>query len=104
MDDVVRERSIQDGRGVEFLASDGGPDHRKDAGADHSADAQGGQRPRAQGLLQPVFRLFGLRDQLIDRLAREELVRQIVAPGNTGIDASGFKQIPEAPGKRNLSL
>ena len=40
-----------------------------------------GQRPRTKGLLQPMFRLLRLGDQLVNGLAREELVRQVMLPG-----------------------
>ena len=92
MHDEIGQRRVQDRRGIELLAGNGGPDHGEDAGTDDRTDSQGGQRPRAKGFLQPVFRLLRLGDQLVDRLTREELVRQKSAPGDEGIDASGFKQ------------
>jgi hypothetical protein len=105
MHDEIGQRRVQDRRGIELLACDGGPDHGEDAGPNDRANAQGGQRPRAKGLLQPMFRLLRLGDQLVNRLAREELVRQNSAPGDERIDASGFKQKPEtrASAKRNRS-
>ena len=82
MHDVVGERRVEDGRGVELLPGDGGADDGEDAGADDRADAQRGQRPRTERLLQPMFRLLRFGDQLVDGLAREELVRQVNAPGS----------------------
>lgn len=92
MHDEIGQRCVQDRRGIELLPSDGSPDHGEDAGTDDRANAQRRQRPRAEGLLQPMFRLLRLGDQFVDRLTREELVRQNSAPGDEGIDASGFKQ------------
>jgi hypothetical protein len=40
MDDVVRQRAIQDGSGIEFLASDRGANNGEDSGADDRADAE----------------------------------------------------------------
>ena len=99
MHDEVGQRRVEDGRGIELLSGDGGADHGEDAGADDRADAQRRQRPRAERLLQPMLRLLRLGDQLVDGLAREELVRQDDAPRNAEIDASGLKQKPEASGQ-----
>jgi hypothetical protein len=82
MNKVIRERRVQNGRGIEFLSGDCGAHDRKDAGANHGADAQRGQRPRPERSLQPMFRRFRLGDQLVNGLAREELVRQVNAPGS----------------------
>ena len=81
MNDVVRQRAVQDGGGVEFLACDGRPDDGEDARANNRADTEAGERPRAQRLFQPVFGLLRFGDQLVNGLAREELVRQGNAPG-----------------------
>jgi len=78
--DVVSQWRVEDGRGVELLPGDGRSDDGENAGANDCADAEGGQRPRAERLLEPVFRLFRLGDQLVNRLARKELVRQVEAP------------------------
>ena len=81
MHEVVGYRGVQDGRGVEFLPGNRRPHHGEDAGADHGADAKPDQRPRAQRLLKPMFRLLRIGDQLVDGLAREDLVRQVTLPG-----------------------
>ncbi len=81
MHDVVRKRAVQNGCGIEFLTGDGRPYDGEDAGANDRADAEPGERPRPQRLLQPVFRLLRLGDQLVNGLACEELVRQGNAPG-----------------------
>jgi len=58
VDDVVGQRSIEDGRGVELLPGDGRANDGEDAGANDSADAQRRQRPRAERLLEAMLRLF----------------------------------------------
>ena len=50
-DDVVEERRVEDGGGVELLTGDGGADDGEDAGADDGADAESGQRNWAEGFL-----------------------------------------------------
>ena len=87
MDDVVGERRIQDGWGLEFLSGNGGSDNGEDSGADDRADAQRRQRPGPERLFQPMFRLLRLGDQLVNGLTREELVRQVNAPGSGGISS-----------------
>jgi hypothetical protein len=81
MNDVVGERAVQDGWCIELLARDRGADDSEDAGADDGADAESGERPRPERLLEPMFRLLGVGDQLVNGLACEELVRQVDAPG-----------------------
>jgi hypothetical protein len=81
MHDVIRQRAVQDGGGVELLTGDGRPHDGEDARADDRADAEAGERPWAKSLLQPMFGLFRFGDQLVNGLAREELVRQGNAPG-----------------------
>jgi hypothetical protein len=82
--DVVSQWRVEDRRRVELLAGDRRADDGEDARSDDSADAQRGQRPRAKRLLEPMFRVLRFGDQLVDRLAREELVRQNSAPGEAG--------------------
>jgi hypothetical protein len=76
MDDVVQDRGVEDRRGVELFAGDGRADDGKDAGADDRADAESGERPWAERLPQPVFGLFRLPNQFVDRLAGEQLTGQ----------------------------
>ncbi len=40
------------------------------------ADAKSSQRPRAQGLLEPVFRLFGIRNEFVNGLLGKKLAGQ----------------------------
>ena len=62
---------------IELLAGNRRADDREDARANHGADAQRGQRPRPERLLEPVLGLFRVADQLVDRLAGKQLVRQV---------------------------
>ena len=90
MNDVVEQRRVEDGRGIELLPGNGGADDGEDAGADDRADAQRGERPGAERLLEAMLGLLRFGDQLVDGLAAEELVRQISAP-ERGMN-SRFKQ------------
>jgi len=99
MDDEIGEWGVQNGRGIEFLSSDGRADDGENSRSDDGADAQRSQRPRAERLFQPMFGFLRLGDQLIDGLAREDLFRQDDAPRNTEIDASGLKQKAPARSK-----
>jgi hypothetical protein len=90
MHDVVGQRGVEDGGGIELLSGNGGADDGKDAGADDGADAQRGERPGAERFLETMLGLLRFGDQLVDGLAREELVRQISAP-ECGMN-SRFKQ------------
>jgi len=78
--DVIEQRRVQDGRGVELLPGDSGADDGENARADNRSDAQRGERPRAEGFLQPMLGLLRFGDQLVNGLAGEQLVRQISAP------------------------
>jgi hypothetical protein len=99
MHDVVGQRRVEDGRGIELLPGDGRADDGENAGANDRSDAQRGQRPWPEGLFQPMFRLLRIGNQLVNGLACEELVRQLRAPGGAGIGVSGLKQKCEAQGK-----
>jgi hypothetical protein len=76
VDQIIEQRRVKDRRGVELLAGNGRADHSENSGADHRADAQRSQRPRSKRFLEPVFRLFRVRDQLVDGLLGEELAAQ----------------------------
>ncbi len=82
MDEVIGEWRVQNRRGVELLPGDGGSYDGKNARADNGSNAQRGQRPRAKRFLKPMFWLLRFGDQLVNRFAREELVRQGNAPGS----------------------
>ena len=80
MDQVVEQRRINNRRRVELLPGDSGPNDREDARTDNRPNAQRCQRPWPKRLLQPLFRQFGIADELVDRLAGKKLTRQIQAP------------------------
>ena len=69
---VLQQRRIQDGGSLEFLASDGRADNGEDTGSDDRADAQGGEADPAQRFFQAEFRVFTVRNQLVDVLATEK--------------------------------
>src|ERR1035437_7613597 len=100
MHQVIGQRCVQDRRGVELLSGNRRANNGEDAGTNDCADAEAGQRPRPQRLLKPMFRLLRIGDQLVDGLAREELVRQGNAPGSAGISASELKQKQPGESKR----
>ncbi len=79
-DDVVDERRVGDGGVGQLLAGDGGADDGEDARADDRADAERGERPRPEALLQRVLGFFRVADELVDRLAGEELAGQCRSP------------------------
>src|SRR4029077_5444720 len=55
---------------------------RKNAGPDHRANAQSDQTPDPQRLLQPVFGLFGSREQSIDAFGPEQGIHRLLPPTN----------------------
>jgi hypothetical protein len=80
MHDVVSERAVEDGSGIELLPSDGGADDGKDSRANDGANPKPGERPGTEALLEPMFCLLGVGDQLVDGLAGKDLTRQMDAP------------------------
>jgi len=101
--DVVDEGRIGDGGGGKLLAGDGGADDGEDARTDDGADAERSERPRAKGLFQRVRGLGRVADELVNRLAGEELAGQGRSPcrGSFQLSALSF-QFFHAPA-RNLS-
>ena len=61
-------------RTTERVAYDGGAGRGEDAGADGGPDAEGGEVPLVERPFEPG--VFGLGDQVGDRLAGEDLVHQ----------------------------
>jgi hypothetical protein len=78
--DVVGQRGVDEAGGIELLAGDGSADDGEDARANDCPDAKRRQRPRPEGLPEPVFGFFRFPDQLIDRLAGEQLTGQGSGP------------------------
>ncbi len=73
---VIEQRSIQNGGGIELLPRDGGADDGKNPRADHRTDAQRGQRPGAKRFLETVLGELRVADQLVDRFGCEQLLSQ----------------------------
>ena len=73
---VIEQRSIQNGGGIELLPRDGGADNSKDPRTDHRTDAQRGQRPGAKRFLKTVLGELRVADQLVDRFGCEQLLSQ----------------------------
>lgn len=55
-DQIVQQRRIQDGGGVELLPGNSGADDGEDAGANDRADAESGEGDGPKRLFQRVFR------------------------------------------------
>ena len=58
--EVVEQRGVEDGGGVELLAGDGGADDGEDARADDGADAERGKRHGPERLLQACLGILRL--------------------------------------------
>jgi len=69
--DEIDQRRFEWVRDGGLAARDCRPDDGEDAGADDRADAERRERPRPEGFLQLVFRILGIRDQLVDGLAAQ---------------------------------
>ncbi len=50
-----------------------------------------------------MLRILRFGDQLVDGLAREELVRQVNAPGSRGMSASESKQMEAARASQSIT-
>src|SRR6185437_1798624 len=73
MDQELQQRRVQDGGGVELLARNRGADDGEDARADHRANAERGEAPGSERLLQPVLRLLGIGNQLVNGFGAPKL-------------------------------
>jgi hypothetical protein len=80
VDDVVEDRSVEDGGGVELFAGEGRADDGENAGADDGSYAKRGQGKRTEGFPELVLGFFRLGDELVDRLAAKGLAWQSPAP------------------------
>ena len=72
MQDEVENRSIQDGWNGERLAGCRRSRQDENAGADDRANTESRQAPRPEGLVQPLSRLFRVRNKSIDALGAEQ--------------------------------
>src|SRR5579863_8207803 len=73
-DQKVEQGSIENGRSVELLPSNGGADDGENTRADNRANSKSGERDRPQRFLQFSVRLLRVGDQLVDGLATEKLI------------------------------
>src|SRR5260370_23277743 len=67
---------IENGLGFKRLPGDRGADNGKNTRPDHCANAQRYKRPWPQRFFEPMFRLFGVGNQLVDGLLGEILAGQ----------------------------
>src|SRR5271163_2109950 len=65
---------MQEGWGLEKLASGRSAGKDENSRSDDCADAQRGERPRSESFLKPLSWGLGFGDQLVDRLAAEKLI------------------------------
>src|SRR5882762_6227204 len=61
---IFKQGSVQDGRNLQLLSSDGGPDDGENSGTDDSANTEGGEAQPPERLFQSAFRLIRIGDQL----------------------------------------
>jgi len=80
MHDVIEHRRVEDGRGIELFAGDGGADNREDARADDGSDAERCKRDWPKGLLEAGLGVLRLADELIDGFTAKNLGRQSPTP------------------------
>ena len=72
MDQVFEQRSVEDGRGLEFLSGDGSADDGENAGANDSADAERSKAKPAERFLEAGFWIFRVGDKFVDTFAAKE--------------------------------
>ncbi len=72
VDEVLQQRRVEDGGGLELLAGDGGADNGEDAGTDDGANTERGETEPAQRFFQAEFGAFAIGNKLINVLAAEE--------------------------------
>jgi hypothetical protein len=78
----VHDLGMEDRGHFKVFASGGGPGEDEDARADNGTDSESGERPGAERFLQPVAGFCGIGNELVDRLAGKELIRQRIAPAS----------------------
>ena len=80
MHQVVQNRSVEDGGGVELLAGDRGADDGKNARANDGSNAERGKRDGPEGLFQARFGILRLSNELVDGFTTKNLRRQSPTP------------------------
>ncbi|HUY80209.1 MAG TPA: hypothetical protein VMU92_00595 [Acidobacteriaceae bacterium] len=79
-EEIVEDRGVEDGGGVELFSGDGRADDGKNAGADDGSDAERGERDRPECFAEPVLGFFRLGDELVDGFTAKGLAWQSPAP------------------------
>ena len=69
----VKKRRFEDGREPIGFACGGSAGKDKYSAADDGAYTEGREAKPSEGLFEPVFRLVGVGDELIDALGTEKL-------------------------------
>ena len=59
---IFKQGSVQDGRDLQLLSSDGGPDNGKNSGTDDGPNAEGGEAQPPERFFQSAFRLIRIGD------------------------------------------
>ena len=72
MDEVLEQRSVEDGRGFKFLSGDGGADDGEDAGADDGADAERGEAQPAEGFFEAKLGAFTIGNEFVYAFTTEK--------------------------------
>src|SRR5579862_939902 len=76
VDEIFKQRSIQNRAELHFLARDRSADHGENSRANHCTDAERRQADRPKRLLQPFVGLLRIGDQLVDVFGAEDLCTQ----------------------------
>jgi len=85
----VQHLRMQQGGPREFPGGGGASQH-EDAGTDDRPDPERRQRPGTEGLLQPVFRAFGVGNQFVDGLLGKKLAGQKASFDAMEMDAAAW--------------
>jgi hypothetical protein len=76
VDQILEDGRIKNRLRSKRLPRDGGANHSEDSRAYNSADTERGKRPRPQRFLEPMRRVFRVRNQLVNGLLGKELAGQ----------------------------
>jgi len=80
VNDVVENRCIEDRRGIELFARNGGADDGENPRADDGSDAERGKRNRSERLLKTGLGVLRLGNEFVDGFAAKNLGRQSPTP------------------------
>src|SRR5271156_2160996 len=73
---VFEQRRVQDGLELKFLSGDRSTDDGENSRSDHRTDAERSEAGPTQGLLQALFGILRIGDELVNVLFAEELCAQ----------------------------